>query len=47
MIQNGINAARWMLSITFNAVGLMALLAIAWYLPQFLGMLVSKGLAAG
>lgn len=47
MLEQGIVAARLLLSVTINAVGLLALLAVAWFLPQFLGALLRIGPVSG
>lgn len=47
MLEQGIAAARLLMSVTINAVGLVALLAVAWFFPQFLGALVQSGLVSG
>ncbi|MDX1554569.1 MAG: hypothetical protein R3212_00940 [Xanthomonadales bacterium] len=47
MFKQGIAAARLLLSVTFNALGLVVLLAVAWFLPQFLGAVVHSGVVAG
>ncbi len=40
-------AFRLLCSIALNALGLAALLAVAWYLPQLLGALVRDGALPG
>lgn len=43
MFHQGLAAARLLLSVTFNAIGLAALLAAAWLMPQFLELIVRAG----
>lgn len=47
MIDQGIAAAKLLVAVIFNAVGLLALLAGAWFMPQMLQLIVGLGRAAG
>lgn len=43
MFHQGFATAKLLLSVTFNAIGLVALLAAAWLMPQFLELIVRSG----
>ena len=43
MIDQGFAAARMLFSIVLNAVGLVGLIAAAWFMPHVLQLIVSAG----
>ena len=43
MIDQGIAAAKLLAAVALNAVGLAALLAAAWFMPQVLELFVAAG----
>ena len=42
MIDQGIGVAKLLIAVVLNAVGLAALLAAAWFMPQFLQLFVAS-----
>lgn len=44
MLHQGLTAARLFFTVALNAMGLLALLAAAWLMPQFLAMILRSGL---
>lgn len=47
MLQRGIAAARLVLNVTLNAVGFVAVLAAAWFMPEFLALILGPARFAG
>ena len=47
MMEQGIAVAKLVVAVAFNAVGLVALLAGAWLMPQLLQILVGVGWTLG